>query len=153
MAEAFGNFEHVPDLDEPNHGANGARKQRQIYRLVPFAQLRPDTRSAYMVRGILPRAGLVAVWGSPKCGKSFFTFDLVMHVALGWPYRGRKVHGGPVVYCAFEGAEGFKSRAEAFRRTHPVNDDVPFFLLASNAKLVRDHQALIGAISSQIGPI
>ena len=27
--------------------------------------------------------GLAVVWGAPKCGKSFWTFDVLMHVALG----------------------------------------------------------------------
>ena len=61
----------------------------------------------------------------------FWTFDLVLHIALGWPYRGRRVNGGPVVYLAFEGAEGFKARAEAFRRTHKITGKVPFFLSAA----------------------
>ena len=27
----------------------------------------------------IPRVGLVVVWGPPKCGKSFWAFDLAMH--------------------------------------------------------------------------
>ena len=52
------------------------------YRLVPFAELRPGSKSSFLVDGVIPRAGLVAVWGPPKCGKSFWTFDLVMQVNL-----------------------------------------------------------------------
>ena len=70
----------------------------------------------YLVKGIIPRAGLVVVWGPPKCGKSFWTFDLVMHVALAWDYRGRRVQHGAVVYLALEGGKGFEARVEAFRR-------------------------------------
>jgi hypothetical protein len=124
------------------------------YRLVPFADLRPGTKSSYLVDGVIPHSGLVAVWGPPKCGKSFWTFDLVMHIALNRPYRGRRVNGGvvaPVAYLAFEGTAGYGARAEAFRRTHEVPGDVPFFLLASNAKLVRDHEALIESIGGQTG--
>jgi RecA-family ATPase len=87
--------------------------------------------------------------GPPKCGKSFWTFDLVMHIALHWEYRGRRVHGGPVVYLAFEGASGFGARAEAFRRTHRLPPAVEFYLVANSAKLVRDHKALIEAIDGQ----
>ena len=56
--------------------------------LVPFDQIRLDTAPAYLVKGLVPREGLTVVWGPPKCGKSFWTFDLTMHVALGRPYRG-----------------------------------------------------------------
>ena len=120
------------------------------YRLVPFEELRPGTKSSYLVDGVMPRAGLVAAWGPPKCGKSFWVFDLVLHIALRWSYRGRRVNGGPVCYMAFEGAEGFKARAEAFRRTHTITGKIPLFLIASNAKLVRDHQALIASINGQM---
>jgi hypothetical protein len=120
------------------------------YRLVPFADLRPGTKSSYLIDGVLPRAGLAAIWGAPKSGKSFWTFDLSLHVALGWKYRGRRVQQGPVAYLAFEGAEGFKARAEAFRRTHTISEAVPFYLLASNAKLVRDHKALIESVEGQM---
>jgi hypothetical protein len=128
---------------------NNSGKQ-YTYRLVPFDELRPGTKSAFLVDGVLPQAGLVAVWGPPKCGKSFWTFDLVLHVALYWKYRGRRVNGGPVCYMAFEGAEGFKARAEAFRRTHAIKGKVPFFLIGTNAKLVRDHKALIESINGQM---
>ena len=63
-------------------------------------------------------AGSVVVWGPPKCGKSFWTFDLMMHVALGWEYRGRRVQQGAVVYLALEGGHGFRARVEAWRRRH-----------------------------------
>jgi hypothetical protein len=123
--------------------------KQYAYRLVHFDDLRPGTKSASLVAGVIPRAGLVAVWGPPKCGKSFWTFDLVMHIALGWAYRGLRVVQGPVVYLAFEGAEGFNNRAEAFRRTHEIEDRPWFYLLGSNAKLVRDHKALIDSIDGQ----
>jgi len=72
---------------------------------------------------VIPKTGIVIVWGPPKCGKSFWTFDLMMHVALDWMYRGHRVMHGPVVYLAFEGAEGFKDRAEAFRRHHNIDPE------------------------------
>ena len=124
--------------------------RKYAYRLVPFEELKPGIKSPWLVEGVIPQQGLVAVWGPPKCGKSFWTFDLAMHVALRRPYRGRRVNGGPVAYFAFEGAAGFGARAEAFRRAHEITGKVPFWLLASNAKLVRDHPALIASIDGQM---
>jgi hypothetical protein len=119
------------------------------YKLVHFDDLRPGPTSPWIADDLIPLDGIVVVWGPPKSGKSFWTFDLVMHIACGWPYRGRRVEQGPVVYLAFEGAEGFRARAEAFRRTHEIKDKPWFFLLASNAKLVRDHKALIESMYGQ----
>ena len=152
--------EHGPDAVRQRHdrakkyngpdNENGAR--RSTFQLIPFRDLLLSTTRNYVVKGIIPRTGIVLVWGPPKCGKSFWTFDLMMHVALDWMYRGHRVMHGEVVYCAFEGAEGFKARAEAFRRHHDKLDpeaDVPFFLLPSHAKLVRDRKALIDAIRAR----
>jgi hypothetical protein len=122
-------------------------------KLVPFDNITVGSTAVYLVKGIIPRTGLTVVWGPPKCGKSFWTFDLVMHVALSRPYRGRRVWGGPVVYLALEGAEGFKARIEAFRMRHLAEqaEAVPFFLMAARIDLIKDHAELIGAIRAQAG--
>ena len=85
-----------------NGQPNGGAKPKH-FELIPFDAIKIDTTPAYLVKGIVPRVGLCVVWGPPKCGKSFLVFDLMMHVALGREYRGRRVRQGAVVYCALEG--------------------------------------------------
>jgi hypothetical protein len=81
-----------------------------------------------LIKCILPRTGLVVVWGPPKCGKSFWTFDLVMHIVLGREYRGRRVQRGTVVYLALEGGSGFDGRVEGWRQRYLADNpqSVPF---------------------------
>ena len=65
---------------------------------------------------------------------------MVLHVALGWAYRERRVKQGPVVYCCFEGQSGIQARMEAFRQrffTEEV-EDVPFFLQPVTMDLVKE---------------
>ena len=121
--------------------------------LVPFNEITVGTQRRYLVKGLIPHPGLSVIWGPPKSGKSFWTFDLVMHVALGWEYRGRRVHQGPVVYCCFEGQSGIKARVEAFRQQFQIDrrQDVPFFLQAVTLDLVRDHVVLIEAVRATLG--
>ncbi len=123
--------------------------------LVPFDRIVPGSAPAYLVKGLLPRVGLAVMWGPPKCGKSFLAFDLAMHVALGWPYRDRRVQQGAVVYCALEGAEGFKARVEAFRQAKLAEGAAgpPFFLSPTSLNLVADHAALAGSIRAQLGAL
>ena len=122
------------------------------FKLIPFRELVPGKERNYSVKGLIPRVGLTVVWGPPKCFKSFWTMDVVMHVALGREYRGRRVQQGSVVYCAFEGASGFGDRAAGFRKAYkiPAEQDVPFYLSPLRMNLVRDHEALIEFIKLQI---
>jgi len=138
---------------KPDSGGKEARKPAVRFRLVAFDKIALDTSPAYLVRGIIPREGLVVIWGPPKCGKSFWTFDLLMHVALGWEYRGRRVNRGTVVYVACEGERGLGARVAAFRQNRLANDgETPSFqLLASRLDLVADGRQLIDDIRAQLG--
>ena len=121
--------------------------------LTRFAEIRLDQRRRYLVKGLIPRPGIIVVWGPPKCGKSFWVSDLALHVALGWTYRGRRVEPGAVVYVACEGQEGFRARIEAFRMVRLVdgNGDPPFHLLPTRLDLPGDIDALIADIALQLG--
>jgi hypothetical protein len=134
-----------------NELAEKAKKKSRIH-LVPFEEIRLSTQRRDLIKGLFPRVGIAVVWGPPKCGKSFWVFDAVMHVALGWKYRGRRVHAGAVVYCAFEGQSGFEARAEAFRQKYLSDGErVPFHLMPATLNLVKDHKALIAAIAEAFG--
>jgi AAA domain-containing protein len=138
----------------PNASKSEAKGNTSRFKLIPFEQLRPGPEATYLIKGLIPRVGLTVVWGPPKCGKSFWLMDALLHVALGWEYRGRRVTRGPVVYCAFEGADGYNARAEAFRIRFLTADQglVPFYLVAAKMDFLADHQALIASIKAQIGP-
>jgi hypothetical protein len=128
------------------------KKPRRI-RLTRFDEITLDTEEHYLIRGLIPRVGLTVIWGPPKCGKSFVAFDAIMHIAIGREYRGRYVEQGAVVYCAFEGAHGFKARKEAWRQQHlaeQADDDVPFYLMPLTLNLVQDCGELIEAIKEDV---
>ncbi|MCT8974941.1 AAA family ATPase [Microbaculum marinisediminis] len=120
--------------------------------LIPFDKIEMGRERRYLVKGLVPRVGLTVVWGPPKSGKSFWTFDMVMHVALGWEYRSRRVTQGPVVYCAFEGQTGIEARVEAFRQRFlpEDHDPVPFYLEPATLDLVGDHKELVAAVKRQL---
>ncbi|HVC52760.1 MAG TPA: AAA family ATPase [Stellaceae bacterium] len=126
---------------------------KRRFRPTRFRDIRLSTDRAYLVRNLIPREGLTVIWGPPKCGKTFWAFDLALHVALGWKYRGRRVQAGTVVYIACEGERGLGARTEAFRaeRLAETNDaDPPFFLLPTRLDLVADVDELAGDIRAAI---
>ena len=130
-------FEHEDEVEGPSR-----------IRLVPFDEIELGTDRRYLIKGLIPRTGLVVVWGPPKSGKSFKVLDIVMHVALNRPYRGRRAHQGTVVYCAFEGQSGIEARCAAFRTKFLADhhEPVPFYLEPVTLDLVKDAPELIRAI-------
>ena len=140
------------ELDKTVIALDKKRTEPRI-KLIPFNEIKLDTKRRYLVGGLIPRVGLIVVWGPPKSGKSFWTFDFAMHVALGWKYRARRTQQGVVIYCAFEGQSGIEARVEAFRQEHLAedHDDIPFYLEPVNLNLVREHGELIKAVKATLG--
>ena len=118
--------------------------------LVQFRDVKMSIDRPHCVKGVLPSTGLVVIYGPPKCGKSFWAFDLLMHVALGWEYRGLRVKRGVVVYCVLEGKQGFTRRVKAFEQVRPKSKDANFFLMTLSLDLIHDHKDLIASIRAQV---
>lgn len=71
----------------------------------------------YVVRGLLPAQGLVAIYGEPGSGKSFLALDLAHAVAKGRPsWFGFPVQQTPVAYVALEGQTGMAKRVAAVEK-------------------------------------
>jgi AAA domain len=116
--------------------------------------IRINTAPKYLVKGVLPRDGLGVIWGRHKSGKSFWAFDLIMHVVIGREYRGHKVRQGGVVYVALEGSSGFPDCIEAWRQNYLLDGDgtgFPFLLINNQRlDLIADYQDLILDIRRQL---
>ncbi len=78
--------------------------KRSKIEIIPYEQIDLDRNPAYIIKDVIPKIGLVVVWGAAKAGKSFWVYDLCMHIALGRDYRGKRTKKGTVVYGCFEGA-------------------------------------------------
>jgi hypothetical protein len=135
------------DVRRKANGTAGSTTPRQ-FTLTPFEAVKLGTDPVHLIRGLIPREGLVVVWGPPKCGKSFWMFDTAMHIALGWEYRSRRTRQGAVVYLALEGGHGFRARIEAFRQRRGVTA-APFYLITDAMNLVADHAALVACVMSR----
>ena len=145
----------VVDFEPEKPGREPEPQPPRAYRfkLVAFNNMKPGLEQLYLVDELIPIAGLVDIWGKPKCFKSFWTLDLMFYVAMGWEYRDRSVQQGAVVYCAFEGAHGYKKRIEAIRRHYELDEEhhVPLYVMPGQANLIADHKRLIADITGQLG--
>ena len=135
----------------PKPNGHTAEPLKPAFPLTAFADIRLNAEERnYIVKGLLPRSGIAVVWGPPKSGKSFRCMDLLLHAALAWEYRGRKVQQANVVYVALEGRNGIPARVEAFKIRHDVNE-APFHLVTHPVNLIADADALIASMRAQMG--
>lgn len=84
----------------------------------------------WLVKGVLPEAGLAAIYGPPSSGKSFLCLCLAIAIAAGTRWFGARVNPTPVVYLWLEGASGFRRRAEAWKLINkkPLPDQFRYIL-------------------------
>jgi hypothetical protein len=136
--------------DRGGQAGNAGTAKPVRFKLLSFDELRSGT-ALYLVKSLLPRRGLVIVWGPPKCGKSFWIFDVMMHIVLGWKYRGRRVHQAEITYLALEGQAGFGNRKEAFQKRFLKPDQTApaFRFCGASLNLIKDHRQLIADIRAQ----
>ena len=137
-AIAMENGWHAPPrrLHSPNRG-NGADpaegdERPPKFPLIPFEQILFDEKEEWRVKGLLPRVGFGVIYGGPASIKSFLSLDLGFHIALGWPWGGRRVEQGSVVYIAAEGSGGIAKRKTGWELYHAEalsTDPVPFYLI------------------------
>lgn len=101
-------------LAELLEGATEPPKPAPRYKLLGADDLRDLPPLAWRVRGVLPAAGLAALYGPSASGKSFLAFDMACAIAEGQRWFDCRVEAAPVVYAALEGEAGFKLRAQAW---------------------------------------
>ena len=112
--------------------ASNAQLDAQIIRLergfTLFADLETQSNKEWLVHNLLGHGDAVCMYGKPGDGKSVLAEDLCLHVAAGWPWHGRPVKRGAVLYVALERRKLVERRAIAFREKHNP-PDLPFAIV------------------------
>jgi AAA domain len=111
---------------------------RPKFVLEPFNGILFDAKAEWLVKQILPRQGVVAIYGRFGSFKSFIAADIAFSVAYGKVWAGRRVTGAPVVYIAAEGAAGFRKRMAGIKARGDVPPNLPFFLIGAAPNLGTD---------------
>jgi AAA domain len=97
-------------------------------RFILFGELGASSTKEWLVHNLLGHGEASTIYGKPGDGKSVLAEDLGLHVAAGWPWHGRPVRRGAVLYIALDRRELVKRRAIAFRKKHEVLD-LPFAIV------------------------
>lgn len=97
----------------------------------------------WIIKGVLPKAGLGVVYGASGSGKSFAVLDMGMAIARGVEWRGKRVRQGRVAYIAAEGADGFRKRLAAYAKHNDIDlAIVPMTVLNAAPNLLEKQDAV-----------
>jgi len=115
-------FDVIDPIEQHEVAASTPAKKVKRPRFAPetAAQFLQHQAPKWIVKGVLPRAGLAVIYGASSSGKTFFTLDLVSAVARGVEWRGARVEKGRVLYVVAEGAGGFRNRLQAYCESQGV---------------------------------
>jgi len=128
----------IVDIAQPT---TDAPKLPRFY-VHPAAQFSEGAPLDWLIRGVIPRAELVVMYGEPGSGKSFLALDMAVAVATGSPWREKKVRQGRVVYVAAEGATGFRKRLHATAEDRGLSlADLPLGVIADAPDLMQSADA------------
>lgn len=93
------------------------------FTVVSAGEFSRGERPGWVIKGVLPRAELVVLFGESGSGKSFLSLDLAAAIVRGVEWRGHKTNKGRVVYIAAEGGGGFRNRLSAYQIKHGIDFD------------------------------
>lgn len=97
------NADHFGNFDPPSR-----------YRLLSANALLAMPKMPWVVQDVLPKAGVAAIYGDSKNGKSFLAIDLLMAIDEGREWFGYKTEKCPVTYLALEAQAGVGQRLLAY---------------------------------------
>lgn len=129
-------FDDVSSLNPaPDKKAPVLETRFPVIDTAAFMQREP---TSYFIKGILPKAELVVMYGASTAGKSFMALDLAAAIDRGVDWRGLRTKQARVVYICAEGAGGFRNRVKAYQRQHGCKLSMGIIEVAPNFLLKED---------------
>jgi AAA domain/Bifunctional DNA primase/polymerase, N-terminal len=127
-------FDDVRGL-APDEDVDGPEDVYPSFLLHEYQGIAPQ---GYHIKGVIPKADMVMMYGATQSGKSFMAFDMAMAIARGVPWRDRRVTQGRVAYLIAEGAGGFGARITAYAEYHDVDTSkVPLLVVQATPNFLK----------------
>ena len=115
-------FDAIAEESEPGATAEAEGEVKpNRFQVMPADEFTSRPAPSWIVKGVIPRAELVVLFGESGSGKSFIALDIAAAIDRGMEWRGRRVKQGRVIYICAEGAGGFRNRMVAYQQMHGVN--------------------------------
>ncbi|MEA3061218.1 MAG: hypothetical protein QOJ94_999 [Sphingomonadales bacterium] len=97
----------------------------------------------WLVKSIIPDAGIGAIYGDSGTFKSFLTLDLLAHISNGREWFGQRVKAAPAVYVPFEGQGGIPNRVRAWRLAQTIQRNPDLLMVLEPDSDVRSNIAVV----------
>lgn len=113
------------------------------FRVVPAGEFAQGQPPGWIIKGVIPRAELVVLFGESGAGKSFVALDMAAAIVRGIDWRGHRTKPGRVVYIAAEGGGGFRNRLRAYEHFHKANlNGLPLGIIHATPNFLQKADAL-----------
>ena len=119
--------------------------------IVSFATAAERKPTPWLIKGVLPKADLVLLYGASGAGKSFVALDMAVAISRGEDWFGNRTGKCRGLIIAAEGAGGYGKRIRALCQTQglDVEDiDVGLLSVAPNVLLEDDITQLIASVNA-----
>lgn len=93
-----------------------AQPKPNRFRITSAGKFSDQPPLRWLVKGLIPTRGVVAIYGPSGCGKSFLALDMLGAVGRGADWFCRRTTITQVLYICLEGAGGFGKRLKAYQQ-------------------------------------
>ena len=117
--------------------------------ILPIGDFIKRPHPGWLIKGLIPRADLVVVYGESGSGKSFIVTDMALALARGVSWRACRTRACRVLYIVAEGGGGYVSRLQAYAAHHAVDiSALPFGIIhaAPNFTKPEDVAAVVASV-------
>lgn len=129
--------------DFDNVASQAPGEERLRYQVVNAGEFSRGKRPGWVMKGVIPKAELVVLFGESGSGKSFVALDMVAAIARGIDWRGHRTQQGRVVYIAAEGGGGFRNRLAAYEMHHGIKlDELPLGIIHATPNFLQKADAI-----------
>ena len=108
----------------------------------------------WLIKNVLPDAGLIVLFGASGSGKTFVAIDMAFAIARGVAWRGNRTKKGRVMIIAAEGGKGMSKRLKAtcdYHNIDPNEVDIGLLTVPPNFLLSEDVTELAAAVAASGG--
>lgn len=102
--------------DVSGQGASPVAAPKKRFAFTTMSELEKRPAAEWLIRNVFPHCEVGAVFGESGAGKSFFVLDMVLAIARGVDWNGKRVKQGNVAYVVAEGGGRFHWRTSAYAK-------------------------------------